>query len=252
MKPLGIKNYGSIPHLFGSKLGATDRYVNEGQNNICTKKTRDKNDAVIVLEKYDATNVGIANVDGKIVALTRSGYLAETSPYKQHHYFASWVEKRKWHFLDILQPGERLAGEWMMQTHGIPYQIDSEDDLCVFFDMFTADNVRLPFFNWSVAISGFGLSVARVVFSEYHAIPVDFAYSLLLSKHKRQKTSSKHPLCKRKPEGLVYRVEKDGEVLFLAKWVRPDFTPGKYLPGVGMPDDARPIWNYLPELLTNG
>lgn len=31
------------------------------------------------------------------------------------------------------------------------------------------------------------------------------------------------------PEGLVYRCERKGEFDFMAKWVRPDFIPGKYL-----------------------
>ena len=92
MKPLNRKNYGSISHLLGSKLGATDKYVHEGQHRIMTEKTRDKHDYVIVTEKYDGSNVGITKVNGKILAITRSGYLAETSPYTQHHYFAKWVE----------------------------------------------------------------------------------------------------------------------------------------------------------------
>ena len=32
-----------------------------------------------------------------------------------------------------------------------------------------------------------------------------------------------------KPEGMVYRVERKGEVDFLAKWVRSDFEAGKYI-----------------------
>ena len=66
MKPLNRKNYGSIPHLLGSKFGATDKYVNEGQHRIMTEKTRDKNDHVIVTEKYDGSNVGIAKVKRQI------------------------------------------------------------------------------------------------------------------------------------------------------------------------------------------
>ena len=56
MKPLNRKSYGSIPHLLGSKLGATDKYVHEGQHRIMTEKTRDKHDHVIVNEKYDGSN----------------------------------------------------------------------------------------------------------------------------------------------------------------------------------------------------
>lgn len=41
-KPLNRKNYGSIPHLLGSKLGETDKYIHEGQHRIMTENTRDK------------------------------------------------------------------------------------------------------------------------------------------------------------------------------------------------------------------
>ena len=35
-KPLGIKNYGSIPHLSGSRLGERDYKANEGHEKIAT------------------------------------------------------------------------------------------------------------------------------------------------------------------------------------------------------------------------
>ena len=84
-KPLGGKSYGSIPHLIGSKLGDGDHHVHDGQHRICTEKTRDKHDLVIVQEKYDGSNVGVANIGGEIIALTRAGYTADSSPYEQHH-----------------------------------------------------------------------------------------------------------------------------------------------------------------------
>lgn len=43
------------------------------------------------------------------------------------------------------------------------------------------------------------------------------------------------------PEGLVYRVERRNKVDFLAKYVRPDFTPGIFLPNIsGLPE----VYNY--------
>jgi len=33
-----------------------------------------------------------------------------------------------------------------------------------------------------------------------------------------------------KPEGLIYRVERKGEVDFLCKYVNPDHQTGRYLP----------------------
>ena len=101
MKPLNQKNYGSIPHLSNSKLGTGDYFIHEGQEKILTEKKRDKHDNILVFEKYDGSNVGICRVDNNIYALTRSGYLANTSPYKQHHIFSDWVEKNKLSFIHL-------------------------------------------------------------------------------------------------------------------------------------------------------
>lgn len=119
MKPLNRKNYGSIPHLSNSKLGEKDYYICEGQERILTVQPRDKNDIIIVTEKYDGSNVGVCKVDGNVYALTRSGYEARTSPYKQHHLFADWVENNLVGLSLLLKEGERICGEWMAQAHGL-------------------------------------------------------------------------------------------------------------------------------------
>ncbi len=52
-KPLGRKNYGSIPHLPNSRIGPGDHKCHEGQERIATVKARDKHDEIIVQEKLD-------------------------------------------------------------------------------------------------------------------------------------------------------------------------------------------------------
>jgi hypothetical protein len=43
-------------------------------------------------------------------------------------------------------------------------------------------------------------------------------------------------------EGAVWRVERNGQVDFLAKWVRPDKIDGKYLVGInGVTEET---WNW--------
>lgn len=66
MKPIGRKNYGSIPHLHNSKLGEGDYYIGEGQERILTLKARDKHDNILVFEKYDGSNVGVAKYKKKM------------------------------------------------------------------------------------------------------------------------------------------------------------------------------------------
>ena len=76
VKPLGRKNYGSIPHLSTSKLGEGDHYVNEGQERILTIKKRDRHDYIYAYEKYDGSNVGICKSNGNFRGLTDSAICA--------------------------------------------------------------------------------------------------------------------------------------------------------------------------------
>jgi hypothetical protein len=73
-KPLGMKNYGHIAHLPGSRMGPGDHSCELGQARIATLKARDRHDHV--------TNVGVARVDGVLYPLVRAGYVADTSPFE--------------------------------------------------------------------------------------------------------------------------------------------------------------------------
>lgn len=117
-KPLGRKNYGSIPHLPRSRMGPGDHHCHGGQEEICCRKTRDRHDVVIVTEKLDGSNVGVARIGDDVVALGRAGYLASTSKYEQHHLFAAWVRENLERFRGALEPGQRMVGEWLAQAHG--------------------------------------------------------------------------------------------------------------------------------------
>lgn len=220
-KPIGIKNYGSIPHLSNSKLGTGDHHVNEGQERILTTKKRDKHDLILVFEKYDGSNVGIAKKDNKLVALTRSGYEAKTSPYKQHHIFSYWMHKNEDIFHQLLQEGERITGEWLYQAHGLMYDI--KNDPIVFFDWFDAQNNRKLF----EFLNNTPLPLPRLL-HKGEAISVNELQSELNLKTELIKSHEN-------PEGMVYRVERKGKVDFLAKWVRPDFETGKYIINVDEP-----------------
>ena len=48
MKLLGIKNYGSIPHLSSSKLGKGDYFTQEGQERILMEEKRHNDNTVLV------------------------------------------------------------------------------------------------------------------------------------------------------------------------------------------------------------
>lgn len=218
MKPLNRKNYGSIPHLSNSKLGEKDYFIEEGQERILTQKVRDEHDTVLVFEKYDGSNVGVAKKDGKIFALNRKGYEAHKSPYKQHLEFSKWVNNHAGLFNSLLKEGERVAGEWLLQTHGLVYHIKQEP--VVFFDYFDANNKRKPF----ELLRQTGLPLPRLL-HQGGAVSVDDLVPIL-----NLKTDT--IWSEENPEGMVYRLERKGGVEFLAKWVRADFQTGKYCIGV--------------------
>ncbi|MCD8408634.1 RNA ligase family protein [Tenacibaculum dicentrarchi] len=223
MKPLGHKNYGSIPHLSSSKLGIGDHFINIGQETILTEKKRDKHDEVFAFEKYDGSNVGIAKINDKIISLTRSGYEASTSKYSHHQKFSRWVEANENIYSEILNNGERITGEWLLQAHGIKYEIHEQLQPIVFFDFFDNKNERQSFDLLNSLYKKFEIQIPRLL-HRGDAISVD---ELIPTLNK----GTYGIFSDEKPEGIVYRVERKNKVDFLAKWVRKDFQAGKYIVG---------------------
>lgn len=217
-KPLGRKAYGSIPHMPGSRIGTGDHHCHEGQARIATEKTRDKHDYVIVQEKLDGSNVAVARVNGGLHILTRAGYPAITSPYEQHHKFAEWAYENIERFDGLLKNGERICGEWLAQAHGTRYDLKHEP--FVAFDIIAGEK-RLPFCQFKERVLKF-----------YFTIPATFHIGNPLSIETGMHLLGKYGYhgAKDEVEGLMYRIERKGEVDFLAKYVRSDKQDGKYLP----------------------
>jgi hypothetical protein len=240
-KPLGIKNYGHIPHLPGSRMGPGDHHCHEGQAHIATEKGRDKNDEVMVQEKLDGSNVGVARIGDTIYPLGRAGYLASSSPFEQHRHFAKWAYANTDRFMEVLQDGQRLVGEWLMLAHGTRYELPHEP--FVAFDIMEGTE-RLPFDKF--------ISQIQSLFVAPHLLWRGGAYSVEQALHALGDLGFHGAL--EKPEGAVWRVERDvatgkkGEKIrqvdFLVKYVRPDKEDGKYLPDIS----GRPaIWHWRPD-----
>lgn len=228
MKPLGRKAYGSIPHLPDSRLGSGDHYITPGQADILTKKCR-KGDTILVADKLDGSNVAVAKLeDRRIVALGRSGYLAETSPYLQHHLFSDWVYSQYDRFYNLLQPGEQVSGEWLAQAHGTRYELRAEP--FVAFDLLSQGK-RFDYKSMLIRLYQCDFhSPLRVHYSE-EALSVEDAIARIDSLIDDWYV----PLDPR--EGAVWRCEnKAGDVEFLAKYVQHDKIDGKYLSEIsGLP-----------------
>lgn len=235
-KPLGQKAYGHIPHLPGSRIGPGDHHCHEGQNRIATEKVRDKHDIVIVQEKLDGSCCAVAKIDGKILALGRSGYLAQSSKFEQHQLFAAWVRDNWGRFDYLLNEGERAVGEWLAQAHGTRYTI-------------SADPWGDPFVVFDIMLGHERKSVGEVTrrADEANFLPVPriihvgdaFSVEAMLEKLEPSGHGAIDPV-----EGAVWRIERKGKVDFLCKWVRPDKIDGCYLPEVS----SQPaVWNWHPD-----
>jgi hypothetical protein len=219
-------NYGSIPHLSTSKLTQqADKKIEMGQELILTKKTRDWKDLVIVTEKLDGSNVGIIRKDGKLLAITRSGYLAIDSPYSQHHLFDTWVDYNQFTFT-WLREGWRVCGEWMAMAHGTEYNISGESPF-VAFDIIDDNNQRIPYLMFMHICISVKIQMVPLLHIG-QPVSVNNAIKLMGDGHYGQTD---------KPEGFVYRVEREGKFDFAAKWVRADKEDGKFL------ECVKSVWN---------
>lgn len=229
-KPMGRKSYGSIPHVHGSRLGPGDHHIHWGNQRILTEKLRDKHDRIIVTEKMDGSCTCVANVDGEIVALGRAGWLAQSSPYEQHHLFAEWVRREQGRF-DWLLPGQRLCGEWMAQAHGTQYDI--KRDPWFVFDLIEG-KTRLPFkdvWKWCEPV---GLQVVPLI---HDGGPLSLVRADQMLGRYGHGGATDHA------EGFVYRCERRGVFDFMAKFVREEKVPGVYLPEIS---GDKSVWNWRP------
>lgn len=235
-KPLGGKNYGSIGHLPSSRVGPGDWHVHEGQARIATEKARDRHDTVNVTEKLDGSNVGVAKIDGQLVALTRSGLPAATSRFPQHHHFANWLNVFGEPFDRLLDDGERVVGEWLLQAHGARYAVASPFDLFVAFDLMRGKK-RAPYLEFTGRVADADIRQAALV---YVGGPVSVA-DVMETLGASGRHGAIDPV-----EGAVWRVERKGQFDFMTKFVRLDKRDGCYLPELS---GGETVWNYDPATL---
>ncbi len=221
---MGHKSYGSIPHMIGSMLGKGDKRIDERQNEIILQGGR-KNDVLIIQEKIDGSCVSVYKDErGHLHALSRAGYLATSSPYKQHHYFDKWVKKNADRFHDVLSTGERIVGEWILQAHGTHINLMHEP--FVAFDIMVG-SIRKPRFQ-------FNRQIGEVFIKPYTHCLLSMNSGKLLRSFIDGDLQIESHHGQDKIEGLIFRLEttcpKRGRfVNFLAKYVRGDYEAGKYM-----------------------
>lgn len=232
-KPLGRKAYGSIPHLPKSRIGPGDHFIHPGQQTILTERARDKHDRIIVTEKLDGSNVAVARADGRIIALARSGYLAQTSPYEHLQHFAVLVRHNEDQFAD-LPDGQRLNGEWISMAHGTIYE--PAPPLFTPFDLMAGEH-RFPHDEMVEVVRACGLEPAHVI-SDGAPLSVEAALKAIADGGAYG--------AKDGVEGCVWRCERRGQFDFIAKFVRHDKQDGKYFAQI---TGQEPVWFWRPESL---
>lgn len=180
-------------------------------------------------------------LNGILYPLTRSGYLATDSSYEQHWRFSQWVYSQQDRFLAVLNEGERLCGEWLLQAHGTRYELPHEP--FVAFDLMSG-NTRTPYAEFLTRLQQ-GDFITPKVIHEGSALSIEKALSLLGTYGFH---GAKDPV-----EGAVWRIERNHEtgiqgqrewvVAFLVKYVRLDKVDGCYLPFIS---GEVPVWNNYP------
>ena len=232
VKPLGGKAYGSIGHLPSSRLGPGDWAVHAGQARICCKKPR-KGDRVIVTEKVDGACMAVAKIEGSIVALSRAGYLAADALYPHLLAFVPFVDEFRTMFDRLLDDGERVCGEWMALAHGTRYDA-GHDGFAPFlaFDLFR-DGKRILRDEFVERIGRVGLASTALIHDGGDGFSVGAALDTL---REHGFHGAVDPI-----EGAVWRVEREGRVDFLAKYVMPGKVDGRFLPNIS---GAGEVWNW--------
>jgi hypothetical protein len=217
----------SIPHLPGSRA-ATDRVLQMAQARRFIDASYVSKDVVIVEEKLDGSCVLVAREGDAIVALGREGGRAEASLNEGRRMFAAWVQANAARFCEVLADGERLAGEWLALAHGIRYDLPHEP--FVVFDVFVEDE-RMSRPDVRERAKRAKLVMAGLV-HEGGPIAIDDAV---------KKLGRGFSGARERPEGVVYRIERKGRVIDVAKWIRADKVDGGLLPEK---TGREAVWNW--------
>ncbi len=231
-KPLGRKAYGSIPHLPGSKYGnREDKGVQPGMAKYFLE-TPVKGDIVYVTEKLDGCCVSVARLDNTLVPLTRSGLPCVDSKFEHHRLFAKWVEDNKQIFLDLLSDGERVVGEWLALAHGTKYNLVGRSPFAA-FDLMVEDR-RESYTRFFGRCMNAGVPTVPLI---HTGGPVSIECVIA-------KLGPFGYYGAERPEGAVWRIERGGRFMAIAKYVCPYTNPGCMLPEYN--GSGANIWNWHP------
>ena len=206
--------------------------VNRGMEKMCERYLPGRGLSVHVEEKLDGSCCAVAKHNGEILALGRSGYPVESSPYYSMQMFGFWVNCYREEFDQSLNEGERWVGEWMASAVGTQYNLPHPP--WVPFDLMRS-HTRSPVYERNERIDDLSDRV-RVLG------PAMVSSSAMTVAEVREDLGSGNHGAIGMAEGAVWRVQRDrdNKVILVAKWVRSDKEDGIYLPSIS---GERDIWN---------
>jgi hypothetical protein len=227
------KAYYKINHIPASRLGPSERCITDKQYEMLTRQPYLDNEIVIVQEKLDGSCVCAFRQNNEIYALGRTGALANSSLNESLRLWGSWVKANQRRFMAILQEGERICGEWLAMVHGTHYQLKHEP--FVAFDIFDTKNKEINYntFIKRIKISGF---TSPFLIHYGGVCSLEQALNILGKGH--------HGTVIDKPEGLIWRLERNNKIAFKAKYIWPDKVDGCYLTEK---TGKAEIWNWHPD-----
>jgi hypothetical protein len=209
-------------------MGAGDHIVSVEQAKICCERVSNPDDVIIVQEKLDGSCCAVALHGDRLYSLGRAGWPAESSRHEQHRVFSYWVRQNEDRFRALLREGERIIGEWLTQAHGTRYVLKHEP--FVAFDIMIGQR-RLNYAEFTARVNDFFTTPNVVSIGPPISVSQAMKQAGELGAH-----GAIDPI-----EGVVYRVERNDVVDFLAKYVRPDKIDGCFLPEIS----GRPaVWNW--------
>jgi hypothetical protein len=174
-------------------------------------------DRVLVTEKLDGSCVAVVREGAGVGAYGREGSPCAASRNDGRRAFAAWVETEAARFV-ALGDGERLTCEWLIHAHGTRYALPHGP--AVVIDGFGADGARWPLDRVRAAAAAAGLPVAYLL-HDGGAVALDVVLARLGERGHHGALDA--------AEGVVYRLERAGVVVGLAKYVRPGKVDGCYL-----------------------
>jgi len=189
------KAFATIQHLPGSKMiDAEDKLLGTEQVKWLTQRRHTNADLVIITEKVDGMNAAVLRCGNFLHPLIRKGYDCRANPLPWINAFADFVDEHASRFLNVLEDGERICGEWMVKTHTLTYKLPHEP--FVAFDIIK-DAERLPYLKFKERAATEGFITAGLVHMG-EAMPLEMALQLL---------GSGYHGAVGEPEGLIYRYE---------------------------------------------